>query len=262
MLIPLLDSVSFAGQRAIWAHGEVEFFGSACTRNWQVRFKFHSFVHMPTAEIHPHQYVALPNDHHFICCCRAAKYIHRSGLFSFVFTLSYEKMIANGHMDLLEQDSTFLKDPGMYVTVSNMHSFMNPSRWTVDHQHHNTKSKWMTVLTPLLLHGCSYLLQSSKHFLQYLLSDKCEELLASKKQRGIRDTRMFLVKGQLRDWCRLSKDFFSSFNTTENIFSVNVASFIFSRGHLKLELVMSYLSLFFFVFLREITAERRRNGER
>lgn len=143
------------------------------------------------------------------------------------------------------------------MTVSNMHSEMNPFCWTVDY-HHNTKSKWMTVLhhcycytivSPRLLIPAPLL----KTFPQDHLSGKCEELLASTEQKGIGDTSMFLVKGQLCDWYRLNKDLcFFFFNTTNN-FPVNVASF-----DLKLELVMSFLPL---LFLREITAERWQWGE-
>lgn len=46
--------------------------------------------------------------------------------FPVFFTLSYYKMIANGHVDLLEKDRTFLQDPEKYMTPPIMHSFHEP----------------------------------------------------------------------------------------------------------------------------------------
>lgn len=136
------------------------------------------------------------------------------------------------HGSFWKRTLNLLKDPGKYMTVSNTHSFMNsfllnrgPPRPPPQYKRQMNDSP-----TPFLLHGCSYLLHSSKHFPQYLLSDKCEELLASKKQKGIRDTRMFLVKSQLSDWYRLSKDLSFSVSHRKNNFSVYV--FYLSWGYL------------------------------
>ncbi len=81
-----LNSVPFAGQCAIWAHGEVELLGSACTWKWQVRSNF-SHLFMLFVDIYCQLVQSLSNNHPSVCHCRAAKYVHCSGLFYFYFYL-------------------------------------------------------------------------------------------------------------------------------------------------------------------------------
>lgn len=142
-----------------------------------------------------------------LCYCRAARYIHRSRLFLILFLPCHSK-----RSDCQWTHGSFfwkrtVKHPEKHTSISRMHSFMNPTFWTVDH--HNIKTnKWQscTVFTP----GCSCLSHSSKHS-HYPLSEKCEALLPSKKQKVIRDACKFLFWGQHCVCCRLSKRLSFSF---------------------------------------------------
>lgn len=99
------------------------------------------------------------------CCCRAAKYIHCSGLFSFYFYLVLWKDDCQWTHGSLGKDSKSFKG-SREVHDSVQHAlFHEPFLLNRGPPPPQYKKQTNDSPTPLLLRGCSYLVHSSKHSL-------------------------------------------------------------------------------------------------
>lgn len=135
----------------------------------------------------------------------------------------------------------FFKDPGKYMMASHMHSLKDPLNWTLDH--HNTKCKWMTVLQ----HCCSAVAHTCSPFPWSIPSVPSVWQMwrnghqRSKKVSGTH--ACFSSKVNFVIDIGLVKISLLQFQQSKTNFSVNVV-LTFLWGHLKLELVMGFLSFY------------------
>uniref|UniRef100_A0A3B5BHV4 non-specific serine/threonine protein kinase n=1 Tax=Stegastes partitus TaxID=144197 RepID=A0A3B5BHV4_9TELE len=142
--------------------------------DWNMLKFLQYFIHMFTVNT-PVQ--ASSNDSPFVVAGLQGIFV-ATVYFPFILTLFYEN-IANGHLGLWRRTVNLSRI--QYMTVSDTLSFMPNLGSPPPRQY----GKQMTMLH---LDSCSYLpSSSSKHSLNTL---KCEELLASKKRKGIRDTHV------------------------------------------------------------------------